>query len=148
MLMKRFVMLIAVLLAAASMSAQKYFICTGTNVNVRTGPGKNYSVMTGSGGAKCPPEYEKIQLDKGELVYNEGVRRNGFIKVSFAGASMCWEDGWVSAQYLKPARKCPRCNGRGTTGRVCPECHGEGYYYCCAYTGKELCPKCGYLGYY
>ena len=143
--MKRFLLLIAVMFTAASISAQKYFISTGNNVNVRTGPGKNYRVMTGPGGAKCPQEDMKIQLGKGEFVYNEGVRRNGFIKVS---DFMCWKDGWVSAKFLKPARKCPRCNGRGTTGRVCPGCHGEGYPTCCAYTGKEPCPKCGHLGYY
>lgn len=144
--MKRIIMMLAVMMTAMTMCAQKYYVCTGSNVNVRTGPGKNYSVMYGAGGAHCTEG--RVQLGKGELVYNEGVKRNGFIKVSSPYAWMCYENGWVSAQYLKPATRCSRCKGRGTTGRVCPECHGEGYAYCCAYTGKELCPKCGYLGYY
>lgn len=144
--MKRIIMMLAVMMTAMTICAQKYYISTGTNVNVRTGPGKNYSVMNGMGGVHCTSG--KIQLGKGELVFNEGVKRNGFIKVSSTGPYPCWEDGWVSAQYLKPATLCNRCKGKGTTGRVCPECGGQGYAYCCNYTGKELCEKCWGLGYY
>ena len=144
--MKRLLMMMLLISATMTMCAQKYYKCTGNNVNVRTGPGKNYAVMYGAGGAKCMEG--RVQLFKGELVFNEGVKRNGFIKVSASGPTLCWEEGWVSAQYLKPATRCSRCNGRGTTGRVCPECNGDGYYYCCGYTGKEPCPKCGIIGYY
>ena len=145
--MKRFLLLFAVMFSAASMSAQKYFVCTGNNVTVRTGPGKNYKVIRGWGRAVVPGQ-DKIKLGYGELVYNEGVRRNGYIKVSSSSMSVIWENGWIPAILLKPAKMCSQCKGKGKTGRICPECQGEGRYICCYGTGMELCIECGGLGYY
>ena len=134
-------------LMSLSVSAQKngdYLACTGNNVNMRTGPGKNYRVQT---------HYmnQKVQLMKGDGVgdgYEEcehetgnnvlvylGVTRNGFMKVGFYGEGINIE-GWVSAQYLK--KVCPWCEGYPKTYddcdkenprllRVCKKCKGRGY---------------------
>lgn len=134
-----------VLFTTLSVNAQKMFVCTGNNVIVRTGPGKNYKAVNGVGGAHCTSG--RILLAKGEHVLNGKVMKNGYVKVSCADPSLCWDEGWVASQYLKAATPCSRCHGKGTTGRKCPECHGEGAWVCCYYTGVEFCPKCGGVGY-
>ena len=40
--MKRLFLLLLAAFALFTMSAQKYYVCTGENVYLRTGPGKNY----------------------------------------------------------------------------------------------------------
>ncbi len=119
--------------------------CTGTHVNIRKGPGKNYAVEDLSGGVHC--DMGKAQLDKGEIVWSKGEMRNGFVHVYEADYHGCLGEGWVSSQYLKSAIKCTACNGSGFTGRKCPECGGAGIFFCCYYTGKELCPYCYGLGF-
>lgn len=145
--MKKCVLMCIMALMSLSVSAQKngdYLACTGNNVNMRTGPGKNYRVQT---------HYmnQKVQLMKGDGVgdgYEEcehetgnnvlvylGVTRNGFMKVGFYGEGINIE-GWVSAQYLK--KVCPWCEGYPKTYddcdkenprllRVCKKCKGRGY---------------------
>ena len=136
-----------VLVSIDCFSQDVYYRCTGNNVNVRRGPGTNYGKMNSSGGMKCP--MGAIQLFKGDIVLGYNISRNGFIKICNILPHPCMEDeGWVSAQYLVRATRCSSCRGTGNTGRVCPECGGEGFGYCCNYTGKELCDKCGGIGFY
>lgn len=128
--MKRIVLFSLMLLAVLSVNAQsrRGFISTGTNVNVRTGPGKNYPVRYYEG--------QKLQLDKGEVVADKGKRKNGFIyvhvnKVHFGDAVFDYP-GWVSAQYLRPVTLCPECGSLGYVGEIedpqdCPKCKGKGY---------------------
>lgn len=144
--MKKLVFIITLVMFAVGAYSQQttYYKSTGTNVNVRKGPGTNYAVVQLSGGARCGTG--KAQLGKGEMVISDGKQRNGFIHVFTAYPALCWEEGWVSAKFLTKAIKCESCNGEGNTGRVCPNCNGEGFG-CCNYTGKELCDDCGGIGY-
>ena len=146
---KLFILVTFIMLALTSAHAQRevYYRCTGNNVNVRKGPGVKYGKVMSVGGAKCP--MGAMQLFKGNIVVGNGVKRNGFIHINYALPYPCIEDGgWVSAQYLVPAKRCASCKGKGVTGRTCPECNGEGYGYCCNNTGKELCPRCAGVGYH
>lgn len=130
--MKRILLICVMLFAVLAVNAQKRtqgFLSTGQNVNVRTGPGKNYPL------AKEDFSGEKCQLDKGQLVIYLGKRQNGFCYVEVS--SMITEyycKGWVSAQYLKPVKVCPACNGEGYTdiegfceGKKCRRCGTRGY---------------------
>lgn len=144
--MKKFVLICFLMLAALGVNAQKKgdsMVCTGNNVNVRTGPGLNYRVQT---------EYDqKVQLMKGYgvgdgymecehetgncvLVY-EGKTQNGFMLISYLGEGVNVH-GWVSAQYLR--KVCPWCEGYPKTYddcdkdnprllKVCKKCNGRGY---------------------
>lgn len=121
-----FLMLFSVMAANAQ---KKGFISTGQNVNVRTGPGKNYPL------AKDDFSGDKCQLDKGQVVINLGRKQNGFCFVEVS--SMITEyhcKGWVSAQYLRPVKLCSYCNGEGYTeiegfgeGKKCRRCGTKGY---------------------
>lgn len=129
MTMKRISIIMMLLLAVMTASAQHNgYVCTGNNVNVRTGPGKNYPVY--DSGTK------KRQLMKGDVVANEGKRQNGFLLIS---GPLEWggdeRDGWVSAQYLRPVTLCKKCFGTGDMNigeididlRTCNKCKGKGY---------------------
>lgn len=147
MIMKKLFFIFTIMMVSLSVYAQKqqiYYKSTGTNVNIRKGPGTNYAVQSLDGGVHCGGG--KAQLVKDEIVISDGKQRNGFIHV-YPADEPCWEEGWVSAQYLTRATKCSACNGRGNTGRKCPECNGEGVYACCHYSGMEPCPKCWGIGY-
>ena len=76
MLMKRIVLLCLVMFMAVGANAQSMYICTATNVNVRTGPGKNYSVATTGWG-------EPWQISKNDGSYSVvrflGKKKNGYI---------------------------------------------------------------------
>jgi len=130
--MKRLLLICMMMLSVIAIHAQRArqgFLSTGQNVNVRTGPGKNYPV------AREDFSDEKCQLDKGQLVTYLGKRQNGFCYVEVS--SMIYEyhcKGWVSAQYLKPVKLCPNCNGEGYTdiegfdvGKKCKRCKTLGY---------------------
>ena len=117
MLMKKTLLMFALFFTALVMNAQTYYKCTGDNVNVRTGPGKNYAVAINQG-------FEtRCQLFKGNIVRSLGSTRNGFTYVRFSNCGMtgasCYPDnGWVSSQYLrKMTRRCPACGGRGFFNR-------------------------------
>ena len=116
----------------------KWYRVTGNNVNVRTGPGKNYKIE--DDGNNCG---RKLQLFKGQVV-SGGEKKNGFMYVEFQGQYMY--GGWVSAQFLTPAKVCAKCKGKGGFGK-CKVCNGEGFRICCNYTGKNLCESCGGCGY-
>lgn len=108
--MKRFVLLIALFTTLGmSAQAQTEYICTGDNVNVRTGPGKNYPVIQGTGG-HCKG---KIQLFRGDRLTYTGETRNGFMKME---GTECWPKGygWVSSQFLRPAGGVPAASQRLT----------------------------------
>ena len=145
--MKKSILLCLLLCFTLGASAQTYYKCTGDNVNVRKGPGKNYGNVEGWEACNMSGS---VQLCKGDKVKFLGVKKNGFMKVEDAnldGLMRCWGEGWVSAQYLTPMKKCDKCHGEGTNGHECRECGGLGWN-CCFWTGKEPCEKCGYLGYY
>ena len=128
--MRKTLLILFVLFIAQSIDAQKNgFVCTGNNVNVRKGPGKQYAIYDVEYG-------HKRQLMKGDIVANEGKRENGFCLISgpreWGGDE---RDGWVSSQYLRPVTICPRCDGTKSEniGKVdidlidCRGCHGKGY---------------------
>ena len=128
--MKRLVFVLVSLFVMLTANAQHDgFVCTGNNVNVRTGPGKNYAIYdTGDG--------HKRQLSKGDVVANRGKKKNGFCLIQ---GPLEWggdeRDGWVSAQYLRPVTLCKICFGTGDMNvgevdidlRTCDKCKGKGY---------------------
>ncbi len=157
--MKKNLMIFMLLLTVATVEAQTYYRCTGDNVNVRKGPGKNYAVITNEG------FLTKCQLFKGDVVKYAGKAKNGFTYVKFlncgqTGASCYPDHGWVSTQYLKKlTRKCNVCNGRGFFNRPCTDTEGpaESHYGACACQGryclhdgcylKQHCSNCNGVGY-
>ena len=153
------IMMMAFLTMVAIADAQTVYHCTGDNVNVRTGPGKNYAVMMNEGfRTKC-------QLFKDSYVRYAGKQKNGFTYVKFLNCGMtaasCYPDyGWVSSQYLKAmTRRCPSCGGKGYFNRPCTEypdfepgdhptacqCSGACLHDNCR--GKQHCHRCGGLGF-
>lgn len=127
--MKRLFMFIMLIFAVISVNAQeKGFVCTGDNVNVRTGPGKNYAVYDSD-------TDHKRQLSKGDVVSYCGKKKNGFILIRELGWGVDERDGWVSAQYLRPVTLCPQCDGTKdeNIGEIdielitCRKCNGKGY---------------------
>lgn len=129
-IMKKLVLLLFVMLMSINADAQyrngQYLYCTGNNVNVRTGPGKNYRVYQVRescpicGGRQiscwmCNGSRAKYQLSKGDglgnfengAVYIQylGKSRNGFLFIEtgemIEGSGV---RGWVSSQYLRPRR--------------------------------------------
>lgn len=128
--MKRLLLFSIMVLSSLTMIGQtRGFLSTGQNVNVRTGPGKQYALARDfMGGEKC-------QLTKGQLVIDKGESKNGFRHVYISNSY--WEyhcEGWVSEQYLKPVRLCRNCKGEGYTdiegfevGNQCKRCRGKGY---------------------
>ncbi len=130
--MKRIVMTFVMLLTVLAMNAQKQnlkgFVSTGQNVNVRKGPGMKYPVIDS--------EWGKIQLDKDEVVADNGKMKNGFRYVTVTqvifGSVINIYEGWVSAKYLKPVNRCPECLGMRYTGEIedleqCEICKGKGF---------------------
>lgn len=131
--MKRLLFVLMSLFFMLGVNAQKVqhdgFVCTGNNVNVRTGPGKNFAVYDVGDG-------HKRQLSKGDVVANCGKKENGFCLVQ---GPLEWggdeRDGWVSAQYLRPVTLCSKCFGTGNMNvgkvdidlRTCNKCKGKGY---------------------
>ena len=147
MTMKNMLLLsILMMLVCVNASAQQYvyYKSTGTHVNVREGPGKNYGIVEYSGAYGSEGI---VQLDKGVIVASDGIVRNGFRHVFYAGTYNLWEDGWVSQQYLKRCVRCSVCKGKGYFNRKCPECNGTGVHSCCDYTGKARCNSCYGVGY-
>ena len=94
-------MMILVVMTTMYANAQYYkgqvLTCTGNNVNVRKGPGKNYGVLIDD---LCET---KCQLFKGDNVKYAGKSKNGFVYVIFwSGYSTGTTRelyGWVSQQY-------------------------------------------------
>ncbi len=126
--MKRIAMVCMLLLMVVAVNAQRRgYVCTGDNVNIRKGPGKNYAVKSDYG-------YGKLQLFKGTVVVSLGKKQNGFCYIRKYGWQGDWDaTGWVSAQYLRPVTICSRCDGWGQmsdgTGGIidCTKCYGRGY---------------------
>lgn len=123
--MKRMLLLCFMLMAVLAVNAQRNYVVTGNNVNLRTGPGQNYgNVYTQFG--------DRIQLFKGSIVKSLGQKKNGFCKVEIFFRQDGSYSGWVSARYLKSVRICSRCDGNGAIGygvnvTTCPRCGGRGY---------------------
>jgi len=128
--MKKLSTVLMLLFVMMTVNAQhKGFVCTGNNVNVRTGPGKNYSVYDNN-------TDHKRQLSKGDVVINCGKKKNGFYLIQ---GPLEWggdeRDGWVSAQYLRPVTLCPKCKGYKDINiaeidielATCDKCNGKGY---------------------
>ena len=128
--MKRIAIVLMLLFTVLVVNAQhKGFVCTGNNVNVRTGPGMNYPVYDSN-------TDHKRQLSKGDVVRNCGVKKKGFCLIQ---GPLEWggdeRDGWVSAQYLRPVTLCPECDGYKDVNiaevdielDTCKRCNGKGY---------------------
>ena len=148
-LMKKLLVLLFLLLPLM-VQAQTFFRCTGDNVNVRRGPGKNYKNVPAQGQVL---EYAPYQLEKNSIVKYLGKRQNGFMYVGFVdfadmNSHYFFDKGWVSSQFLKPCSKCADCGGKGTWG-VCrvPDCSHDVWFSPCAGTGKNFCENCHGLGY-
>ena len=133
--MKKIVWMCVLWFTAISINAQKAqqrgYVCTGNNVNVRTGPGKSYPIYDGGYGPGG-----KRQLFKGDVVLDCGKKKNGFCLIIGA---LEWggdeRDGWVSAQYLRPVILCPVCDGTKSENISkdeidlinCRNCKGKGF---------------------
>ena len=136
-MMKRLLLTLLVVMSAATINAQQYYACTGNNVNIRKGPGKNYGVIqqiwkncgVGDGYMECEHETGNYVIEY------RGKKKNVFILVAAMGEGLNGE-GWMSAQYLKPV--CRYCDGYPKTYddcdsenpkllKVCKYCHGRGY---------------------
>ncbi len=128
--MKRLsIVLISLFVMLTAYAQNDGYVCTGNYVNVRTGPGKNYPVYDSD-------TDHKRQLSKGDVVKNCGKKKNGFCLVQ---GPLEWggdeRDGWVSADYLRPVKLCPQCDGYKDVndGEVdinlvtCDKCNGKGY---------------------
>lgn len=128
--MKRLSTILMLLFVMMTVNAQqKGFVCTGNNVNVRKGPGKNYAVYDSN------TDHIR-QLSKGDVVINRGKKKNGFCLIQ---GPLEWggdeRDGWVSAQYLRPVTLCPKCDGYKNVNiaevdidlATCDKCNGKGY---------------------
>ena len=138
--MKRYLFVILLLfgVSTAVSYGQTHYRVTKNNVNVREGAGKNYPVQDDGNGFG-----NKLQLSKGDIVVGD-KKKNGFVFVSWQGQYLY--EGWVSAQFLTPAKVCAKCKGKGGFGK-CPVCKGQGAKMCCRYTGKKLCSSCNGEGY-
>ena len=95
--MKKLFLLLLAAFALFTMSAQKYYVCTGENVYLRTGPGKNYKPYYL--GYDTTPYY---MLWKGETVENLGQVKNGYRHVRISCDANGYIYGWVATQYLRP----------------------------------------------
>lgn len=113
--MKRLYLLLLAAFALFTMSAQKYYVCTGENVYLRTGPGKNYKPYYL--GYDTTPYY---MLWKGETVESLGQVKNGYHHVRISCDANGYIYGWVATQYLRPKgsstnstkKKAPRTRAR------------------------------------
>ena len=144
--MKRFTLLSFLAFVAMGASAQGAFRCNANNVSVKIGPGSKYRRVLSWG-------VTPVILNKGDIVYFDGVRRNGYVKISdSAPRQLGWEGGWALAKFFVPMKKCSVCKGNRYLNKPCPhgdpvsgihlavcECHG---------TGQKLCKKCEGFGYY
>ncbi len=128
--MKKLASLLIALFAVITANAQqKGYVCTGNNVNIRTGAGVNYPVMDEGTG-------HKRQMSKGDVVLDRGNKKNGFCLVN---GPLEWggdeRDGWVSQKYLRPVVICPTCGGTKNENiakedielATCRKCKGKGY---------------------
>ena len=96
-MMRRLLLILACVLTGAVCQAQSVYECTGDNVNVRRGPGKNYEIVYTN-----IARPGKVQLFKGETVTYLGEKRNGFMKVKISDDKNPQPGPtWVSAQYLR-----------------------------------------------
>ncbi|MBR6490624.1 MAG: SH3 domain-containing protein [Muribaculaceae bacterium] len=128
--MKKLAFLLIALLAVMTANAQeKGYVCTGNNVNIRTGAGVKYPVMDDGNG-------HKRQMSKGDVVLYRGQKKNGFCLVI---GPLEWggdeREGWVSQKYLRPVTLCPTCGGTKDENIAevdielvtCRKCKGKGY---------------------
>ena len=128
--MKKLAFLLIALLAVMAANAQeKGYVCTGNNVNIRTGAGVKYPVMDDGNG-------HKRQMSKGDVVLYRGQKKNGFCLVI---GPLEWggdeREGWVSQKYLRPVTLCPTCGGTKDENIAevdielvtCRKCKGKGY---------------------
>ena len=128
--MKKLAFLLIALLAVMTANAQeKGYVCTGNNVNIRTGAGVKYPVMDDGSG-------HKRQMSKGDVVLYRGQKKNGFCLVI---GPLEWggdeREGWVSQKYLRPVTLCPTCGGTKDENIAkvdielvtCRKCKGKGY---------------------
>lgn len=143
--MKRLFLLSLLAFVAIGANAQSAFRCNANNVSVKNGPGSKYRRVLSWG--EMP-----VILSKGDIVYFDGVRRNGYVKISDSSPRQPgWEGGWALAKFFVPMKKCSVCKGTGYLNKPCP--HGDPIYGCmaaceCHGTGSQICKKCDGIGSY
>ncbi|MBO4722743.1 MAG: hypothetical protein J5629_07400 [Muribaculaceae bacterium] len=99
--MKRLILISLMFFAFVAMDAQKYYVCTGNSVYLRTGPGKNYAPSTYNFGRM---EGRTIFLYKGTRLMYVGPTRNGYALVNaYHGQNGPggYDQGWVATQYMR-----------------------------------------------
>lgn len=103
--MKRLILISLMMLAFVTIDAQKYYVCTGNSVYLRTGPGKNYAPCTYNFGRM---EGRTIFLYKGTRLMYVGPTRNGYALVNaYHGQNGPggYDQGWVATQYMRSEGK-------------------------------------------
>lgn len=121
MLMKRTLIIFAMLFAVMAVNAQRRgFVCTANNVLVRKSASQNAQAITSYG--------ERVKISKGAVVDNLGKKKNGFcyIRVHCIGIDMERTTGWVPAKYLRAVTICPSCEAYEGFWD-CSRCRGKGY---------------------
>lgn len=159
--MKRLFIFLFLVCVGMSAYSQNMFICTGNNVNVRKGPGKNFSILR-----EQSERQDFWQLSKNEIVRYLGKKKNGYMYVEAmcpVQGSMGYtvEKGWVYARYFKLlTKKCPDCKGKGFFERPCGGDADDDHPMICicwheiitpygsvGLAGRQICEECGGYGY-
>ena len=97
--MRRLFLLSLLAFVAIGANAQSAFRCNANNVSVKNGPGSKYRRVLSWG--EMP-----VILSKGDIVYFDGVRRNGYVKISDSSPRQPgWEGGWALAKFFVPMKK-------------------------------------------
>lgn len=117
-------MIFAMLFAVMAVNAQsRGYVCTGNNVTVRKGPGKNYGAASQGFGNILGP------LSKGTVVKYAGKKRNGFVYVqlSIEGIDYTNDKGWVPERYIRSVTVC-NDGWEMPFDHYCNRCKGKGYW--------------------
>ncbi len=162
--MKRLIIILFLLCAGMSAYSQNMFVCTRNIVNVRKGPGKNYSIIYIQ--RLLSERQDFWQIPENGIVRYLGKKKNGYMYVEAecpVEGSMGYkiEKGWVYAGYFKPlTSKCSACNGKGFFERPCELLEGDDHPMICVcwheiltpdgiveLAGRQICEECRGYGY-
>ncbi len=76
-----------------STSTGRRYTCTGNNVILRTGPGKQYSQVR--------TEWGRVYLNKGDWCFSTGRAQNGYMPVTAGLEGYGDVYGWISTRYIR-----------------------------------------------